>query len=380
MTASNPPSPSIHDFHPLEFIPWFRRFPCSPVRDLVYTFIWNGGLGVFFSLLALIWSRAPFLDLLWINFVYAQFVGYSIHGLFFIAHAVMPRKRLETMTSRFVFFAGVPLLGVLCGFMLGNVVLGAETLPRWMHTGRGAVLIAFNSLLISGILLAVLLPRERAARAEAAVAHERARVAAAERETALAQMRALQAQVEPHFLYNTLAHVASLIDSEPRDARTMLDRLIALLRSTAVATNGDATLASQVELLRAYLEILAMRMGDRLRWTIDVAPDVANVVLPPALLQPLVENAIKHGLEPKVDGGTVALDARRIDDRLVITVSDTGVGFAAETVANSTKLGLVGLRKRLAMLYNDAAKLTLAEQHPSGVRATIMIRWSMVHE
>ena len=122
-------------------------------------------------------------------------------------------------------------------------------------------------------------------------------------------MQLLEAQVEPHFLYNTLAHVVSLIDAEPAVAKRMLDRLIVLLRATASSANRSSTLGAQLDLLRAYLDLIAMRMGPRLAWSIDVAPELASLPVPPMLLQPIVENAIKHGLEPKIAGGRVDVTA-----------------------------------------------------------------------
>ena len=187
-------------------------------------------------------------------------------------------------------------------------------------TARGIGSVLALSLVITAILLMIFLPRERAARAEAAMAREQARLAASERETTEARMQLLEAQVEPHFLYNTMAHVVSLIDTDPASAKRMLERLIALLRSTATAGNGGGTLQAQVDHLRAYLDLLALRMGPRLTWTIDVPPELARLPLPPMLLQPVVENAIKHGLEPKVDGGNVAVSARRDAGVLVLTI------------------------------------------------------------
>jgi LytS/YehU family sensor histidine kinase len=252
-------------------------------------------------------------------------------------------------------------------------LLGWNDVQSTLLTVRGALSIVLLSVLITCILLAILIPRERAARAQMRIAQEEARVAAAEKETAIARMQLLSAQVEPHFLYNTLAHVVSLVDAEPATAKRMLDRLIALLRSTAAAMNGGGTLGSQVDHLRAYLDILAMRMGSRLTWKIDVPPELAALAVPPMLLQPVVENAIKHGLEPKVDGGDVTVTARRDRDRLVLTVADTGLGFRALRHADSTGLGLANLRARLAALYGTAAALTIVDNAPSGARVTLAL-------
>ncbi len=142
-------------------------------------------------------------------------------------------------------------------------------------------------------------------------AREEARANAAEKEATLARMQLLEAQVEPHFLYNTLAHVVSLVDTDPPVAKRMLHRLIELLRATAASAQATVTLGRELDLVRAYLDLIAMRMGPRLAWSIDVPEDLAMAEVPPMLLQPVVENAIKHGLEPKMEGGRVDVRARR---------------------------------------------------------------------
>jgi sensor histidine kinase YesM len=179
--------------------------------------------------------------------------------------------------------------------------------------------------MISGVLATVFYARERQAKAEADFHSERARVAVAERSTKAAELKLLQAQVEPHFLYNTLANVISLVDGNPVLAKRMLERLVDYLRSAALAVmEAEATLGQQIELLRAYLDVIALRMGSRLSYRIDVPADLVALTLPPMLLQPLVENAIKHGVEPATRGGEVIVSARREADRLLLTVEDDG--------------------------------------------------------
>jgi LytS/YehU family sensor histidine kinase len=189
----------------------------------------------------------------------------------------------------------------------------------------------------------------------------------------LARMQLLEAQVEPHFLYNTLAHVVSLVDAEPAVAKRMLDRLIVLLRATASSVNRSSTLGAQLDLLRAYLDLIAMRMGPRLAWSIEVAPELASLPVPPMLLQPVVENAIKHGLEPKIAGGRVDVTVRRAGEALVLTVADTGLGVRATRDERSTGLGLPNLRARLAALYGTAAALVVADNVPAGTCVTISV-------
>jgi sensor histidine kinase YesM len=360
--------------HPLEMIPWFRRWKRGVFRDVVYTAIWNTALALIFTAFMLAFNlRIPLARMLIVNLAFAHCVGYAIQFLFLIAFRVVPVSANASFAFRAFYFFVIPLAGVYLGYWLASTLLAWSDMQTMLLTVRGALNIALLSLVLSGIMFAILLPRERAARAQLRIAQEEARVAAAERETAIARMQLLEAQVEPHFLYNTMAHVVSLIDTDATAAKGMLERLIALLRSTAGTANGGGTLQAQVDHLVAYLDILALRMGPRLAWTIDVAPDLAALALPPMLLQPVVENAIKHGLEPKVEGGSIAISARRNGGRLVLTVTDTGLGFSTRRTVDSTGLGLANLRARLAAVYGAKAGLTIEDNSPVGARVTIAL-------
>jgi signal transduction histidine kinase len=360
--------------HPLEMFPLFRRWPQGFWRDLIYTAIWNT---LFALILSLVWAAfdpgVPLARILKYNFVIAQCIGFTIQFSFFIVLKLVPISPRSSFVARAVYFSAIPMVGVYVGYWISSVVLGWSDLQAMLLTARGALGIALISVVLSSIVFAILLPRERAARAQLLVAQEQARVAAAEREATIARMQLLEAQVEPHFLYNTMAHVVSLIDAEPAAAKRMLERLIVLLRSTAGATVGGGTLQAQADHLRAYLDILALRMGARLGWTIDIPPEFAALPMPPMLLQPVVENAIKHGLEPKVEGGRVAIAARREEGRLLLTVSDTGLGFRERRAGDSTGLGLANLRARLATLYGATAALTIEDNAPAGTRVTIAL-------
>ncbi|MEP7061651.1 MAG: histidine kinase [Betaproteobacteria bacterium] len=360
--------------HPLLAIPFFRRWPRSQARDLVYTFIWNTGFALAFSMLGMMFdSRAGFFEMFWPNMVFAQCIGYLIHVSFALGASVLPGIDRRSPGLRTIYYAGVPLLCVFAGMWIASGLLGGGNM-RWLMQPRTIAVMSGISVLISSILLMIYIPRERAARAEAAMALETARVAAAEKATALAQMKLLEAQVEPHFLYNTLAHVDSMIDSDPATARSMLERLIALLRATAAAATDTATLSRQVEWTRTYLELLQMRMGSRLQWTIDVDPALRDIVVPPAILQPLVENAVKHGLEPRLAGGAITISAWRDGGIVELDVADTGGGFAAtRNSASSTGIGLANLRARLATLYGDRATMTIADNMPTGARVALRL-------
>ncbi|MGO4702551.1 sensor histidine kinase [Dyella sp. 2RAB6] len=199
-----------------------------------------------------------------------------------------------------------------------------------------------------------------------------ARQTATEKELTVARLNLLHAQVEPHFLYNTLASAQYLTRTDPARADDMLGHLIAYLRHSLPRT-GDAlsTLADELERSRAYLEILRIRMGDRLKLEIDVAPELLATPLPPMMLQTLVENAVKHGLEPKPGGGTIWLLGRAKEDTVAITVADDGQGFSE--AGSGTGIGLKNVRERLGLVYGNTATLAILANFPTGVAATLTV-------
>lgn len=367
------PQPDPQCFrHPLEAIPVFRRIRPSIGRDVIYTVIWNSLFALFFTAVAIMLdSRTPIFETLRITFVFAQCIGFVIYAAFFVTEKLFGRAIHRAQRwIRSAYYALVSLVGLFPGYLIAFRIVHWKGGPEWLFSPRAVVSMIGITLAITGVLLLIFLPRERAARAEAAMAREQARVAAAEREVTTARMKLLEAQVEPHFLYNTLAHVISLIDAEPRAAKHMIEGLIALLRASAVSAGGGATLGVQVDRLRAYLEIVALRMGSRLSWRIDVPASLREIEAASMLLQPIVENAVKHGLEPSMAGGEVSIGARRERGKLVLTVTDTGAGFLPTAQAG---IGLANLRARLAASYGDNARLTIEDVAPHGTRVTLVV-------
>jgi len=184
-----------------------------------------------------------------------------------------------------------------------------------------------------------------------------------------AELKLMQAQVEPHFLFNTLASVQFLAETDPPKASLMLSHLIAYLRSALPQLRSNSTtLGQESALAQAYLSIMQMRMGTRLRFAIDIPEELRAHRFPPMLLMSLVENAVRHGIEPQADGGTVRLEARHDGRRVTVSVIDDGQGLGAK-IGNG--VGLTNLRGRLAALYADKARFTLEEIAPHGARATV---------
>lgn len=217
-----------------------------------------------------------------------------------------------------------------------------------------------------------------------------AEIAAAARDASEARLKLLETQLEPHMLFNTLANLRVLIATDPERAVAMLDRLNDYLRATLGGSRSTLhPLSQEFDRLADYLALMAVRMGPRLRCTLDLPPELREVPVPPLLLQPLVENAIRHGLEPQVEGGEIRVLARREADDLVIDVIDTGAGLAAtpdgglaegagsppsDTDATSKGgFGLTQVRERLRTLHGERGTLTLSSPRGGGTRATVTL-------
>jgi hypothetical protein len=196
---------------------------------------------------------------------------------------------------------------------------------------------------------------------------------AVEKELTQARLNLLQAQVEPHFLYNTLANAQVLAATDPPRAEQMLGHLIQYLRrSLPREENAMSPLGEELERTQAYLEILKIRMGARLAANIEVPEALMRVQLPSMMLQTLVENAIKHGLEPKPGGGSLWIMARSVDDGVAVTVADDGLGLGG-AASSGTGIGLQNLRERLRLTYGGQASFSLTSNFPQGVAATLVL-------
>jgi len=245
------------------------------------------------------------------------------------------------------------VIGPALGTWLGDRLTGYRT-PSLLDFGSAATrLTILFSTLATALAVGVLSIQERLASA-------RAQAEAAQRTAAENQLRLLQSQLEPHMLFNTLANLRVLIGLDPARAQGMLDHLIAFLRTTLQASRSDAhPLVAEFTHLADYLALMAIRMGPRLAVQLDLPEALRDVAVPPLLLQPLVENAIKHGLEPQVAGGCIRVAAVREGTTLKLSVRDTGVGLAAVPSAAGTAFGLEQVRARLRALHGDRATLTL---------------------
>ena len=214
------------------------------------------------------------------------------------------------------------------------------------------------------------------------------RMKAAESQATEAQLRLLLTQLEPHMLFNTLANLRVLVGIDPARAQHMLDHLIAYLRATLSASRAtEHGLQAEFDRLRDYLALMEVRMGPRLSYTLELPDALRQASVPPLLLQPLVENSIRHGLEPKVEGGHITVQAQSLPGAdgapalLQITVSDTGVGLRSDAAAQRQTpdlgrgFGLTQVRERLRTLYGPQASLSL--QHGPGGGTVVVLRYAL---
>jgi len=366
-------------FHPLEGMQFFRRWPRSFLRNLIYTVILNLMFALAFTLLAYVFVNRlgpkDFLPMFGNNLIISNLIGFAF---WIVMSALGPLMRLihERSFWFITLFYAILGTGIVTGSLWGYAyVSGKRGMLSWIGSSEQFITSFVISLIISLFLSVMWKRRTEELTAQIALAEDRERLETAERSAAEANLRALQAQIEPHFLFNTLANVTSLIHTQPNDAKRMLEEFITYLRATLASTRVErTTLAGEFEMMKNFLFILQIRMGDRLQVAIDLPPDLHHATIPPMLLQPLIENAIKHGLEPKVEGGSVSLKAERSGAQLRISVIDTGLGFGN---APSNGIGLKNVRERIEKLYGNDGSVSIEENQPSGTRVVLNIPLAM---
>ena len=303
-----------------------------------------------------------------INMLYSQCIGLCIWagidgGRFLLDPSGWPGAWRMT---------ALVVVAVLAGYFLGslvsNLLLGREALKGLAGLPTATYGFLLMSLAAGGFGAYFFTSREQLARARLAEQ-------AAQRQASEARLRLLETQLEPHMLFNTLANLRALIGTDTARATAMLDRLNDYLRATLIASRTDAlsgrhTLADEFARLRDYLELMAVRMGPRLRYTLELPEALSAQPVPPLLLQPLVENCIRHGLEPSLQGGEIRVAARQGAGGLELEVSDTGVGCGPEPEPG---FGLSQVRERIATAYAGQARMDWHSQPGGGTRALLTL-------
>lgn len=301
-----------------------------------------------------------------VNMVFSQCIGLSIWVLIETAQHWLITD-WDRQWRRLV--AIVPI-GVVTGYLLGTLVAGwllqIDSLGFLMDRPRSFLGLLSMSM-AAGAMMTYFFLNQR----QLAAQKQRAEVAL--RQAAESRLKLLETQLEPHMLFNTLANLRILISLDPARAQTMLDHLIAYLRATLHASRASThTLRQEFDRLQDYLELMAVRMGSRLQFSLHLPAELAALEVPPLLLQPLVENSIQHGLEPKVEGGSVTVSARREGDNLCLEVFDSGLGLAASAnIAAGQGFGLGQVRERLHTVYGTAGTINLVASPAGGTCARV---------
>lgn len=304
-----------------------------------------------------------------IDAVYSQAIGLTVFALI-----EWPRLTWWWRRPPGVLKLGlVTLLAIPAGVVLGG------SAAAWM-TGTPALLASLAALATPGGIAILLLT----ALASLVAVHfltqrdrllaERLRAENADIRATSARLQLLQQQIEPHMLFNSLANAHALIDEDPPRAQELIEALSELLRtSMQVSLQPLVTLRQEFDLLQHYLQLMAVRMGPRLDWRLDLPSEFEHVRVPPLTIQPLVENAVKHGLDPQPAGGRVEVCVRAEGRQLLIEVTDDGMGLQVDDPFATGRIGLDNVRKRLVGSFGEGAGLQLAPQAPHGVRATLLL-------
>ncbi|NTW58474.1 MAG: histidine kinase [Nitrospirae bacterium] len=297
------------------------------------------------------------------NLIISQCIGFSIYGANL---AIIPLfRRTKRAASQVTLIVLAVLFGAMVGTVLGSTAVGMG--PAGFFGER---LPFFTQIVLLGILFGLLVSYVFVSLER--ISEERLQRIEMEKAALEAELRLVQSQMEPHFLFNTLANVRSLIDADPPRAGAMLETFVAFLRTSLRASRERTVpLSLELEIVKNYLDLFRMRMGDRLRYQIDLPDMLRGVPIPPLLIQPLIENAVKHGLEPAIEGGEVAITVDQEDNKVRIRVTDSGVGI--RETSGGSGIGLENVRKRLTIIFGERASLVLEERAPHGVTATIML-------
>jgi hypothetical protein len=315
--------------------------------------------------------------------VHTQCIGLSIFGIYRLI-AVVPMMRYSTRYlsqsswSRLAWAIAMVPAGYIIGTIIAATVLGErDWVTQLLETSSVSIGVAITASVCINYFF-----WSRRRLSEETAAHAQAQKLAAE-----AQLKLLQTQIEPHMLFNTLSTLHTLIEIDPSRAQSMVEQLITYLRGTLAASRAEQiTLHHEFEQLRAYLQLMSLRMGPRLSYSLQLPEPLRSITVPPMLLQPLVENAIKHGLEPKVEGGSIEVSASLCEGSLLLVVRDTGLGYQGDALdreelppgalhqgAPPPGFGLGNVRERLRVLYGSHAAIEIisAQQPGLTVRLTL---------
>ena len=332
------------------------------LSDLIYTILISTLVATFLTFIGI--GSKSFI----MNLIVSLSFGISICSItMFLLWIFKPEK-----TASLVFIAMIGIAsGTLIGLQIGFFVLQQIYPVTLKQPEKSLFQIIILAITFGGVAWYFFYSKARIKISNEVIQEEKIKRLSSEKEALEANLRLLQAQIEPHFLFNTLSNVLSLIDTDPANGKSMLVDLIHYIRTSLSRTLPEATtLDQELNMIKAYLNIQKIRMGERLRFTIELPEAVRQHPFPPMLLQPLVENAVKHGLEPAIEGGEIIIKVVEENSLIRIEVQDTGNGFSSYETAG---VGITNVRERIRLLYGDKGRLILQANDPHGVKAIIEV-------
>jgi sensor histidine kinase YesM len=323
---------------------------------------------VFNTIIALFLTHLGFGGGLRINFIFSQCIGLCMCSLILAGHCFVRRPSIP---GHFILLLITMPAGATAGAFIGAQIAGFSFSEILRGSPASFIQMLFLGILFGTMITYFFFSREKISRTEAQLQEEKIKTLTLEKRTLETHLKLLQAQIEPHFLFNTLSNILGLLESEPLRGMAMLEDLTRYLRSSLSRTRDKmTTLGQELDLVRAYLDIYKVRMGERLNYAIEVPDRLKEVPFPPMLVQPLVENAVKHGLEQKLEGGEILVRVEEGTASYRLVVADTGSGLLKDSVAG---VGLANVKERLEALYDGKGKLILEDNQPSGLKVTMEI-------
>ncbi|RMF66413.1 MAG: hypothetical protein D6743_06390 [Calditrichaeota bacterium] len=348
----------------------FTQLLCAKIdrKNIKTVFLFNCGIALLFGVIGLGADTKAWWREFVYSFIFAQCIGFSI---FFLT----AKANLEAIASRWLRFLVLGILFALGGLFGGLVALGFLAFlfhRQFSFENLSGYLgwLVFLALLFGSAGYAYFTLKDKFRQAVGRLAEKEVAEQRLLRLKTKAELEALRAKVNPHFLFNTLNSIASLIPMEPDKAEEMVQRLSGLLRYTLETSSRESMkLAEELEVVQDYLAIEKIRLGDRLTYAVQMEEELAEVRIPGLVLQPLVENSVKHGIAPLKNGGHVTVTCKKVGDRCRIEIRDTGRGFDPQH--NGSGFGLSGVRERLALFYQDDYDFQIAAA--SGVTITLTL-------
>lgn len=305
-----------------------------------------------------------------VQIAYSLAIGMVSWAVIDLGRHLLPSSE-ETGWPRGFGGVGIVVAGIAVGYLAGTRI--ADALCHSLHLYQGPPPTGTAAETRSSVMITVLagIAASYFYYSIGRSSYLERKMGEAQRHADEARLKLLETQLEPHMLFNTLANLRALIALDPPRAQQMLDHMIAYLRATLDASRATThSLQAEFDRLRDYLELMSIRMGPRLAYDLVLPPELAARPVPTLLLQPIVENSIQHGLEPKVQGGRIEVRARTEDARLVLEVSDSGAGQSSHS---GSGFGLSQVRQRLAALYGDGARYEFESEPGAGARTRITL-------